>query len=423
MFFSDQLITIVILSALVGGYLINSLADFLNIKHLNPELPNEFSDVYDNSKYAKSQHYLKVNTRFGFITSSFDLVILLTFWFGGGFGILDNFVRGLGQNTIVSGLLFIGILLFLKLLISLPFSLYSTFVIEEKFGFNKTSPWLFFTDLTKSILLTAILGGFFLSLILWFFESFGPLAWLFCWMTSILFIMAIQYIVPTWIMPLFNKFTPLEQGPLKEAILRYAKSINFSLSHIFVMDGSKRSGKSNAFFTGFGKNKRIVLFDTLIKQQSIEELVSILAHEMGHFKKKHIIKRLLVSILQMGIIFFLISLFISQEGLFHAFFVDNVSIHAGLIFFGMLFSPIDMFLSLIMQASSRRDEYEADRFAAKTTRDHHPLVSALKQLSAHNLANLTPHTFYVFLNYSHPPVLERIRALKKLGNPKKDVIL
>ncbi|MCP4673587.1 MAG: M48 family metallopeptidase, partial [Desulfobacula sp.] len=178
-----------------------------------------------------------------------------------------------------------------------------------------------------------------------------------------------------------------------------------------------RSGKSNAFFTGFGKNKRIVLFDTLIKQQSIEELVSILAHEMGHFKKKHIIKRLLVSILQMGIIFFLISLFISQEGLFHAFFVDNVSIHAGLIFFGMLFSPIDMFLSLIMQASSRRDEYEADRFAAKTTRDHHPLVSALKQLSAHNLANLTPHPFYVFLNYSHPPVLERIRALKKLGNP------
>ncbi|MBW1637063.1 MAG: M48 family metallopeptidase [Deltaproteobacteria bacterium] len=414
MFFSDQLITIIILSTLIIGYLIDSLAEYMNIKHLSPQLPDEFSDVYDTAKYAKSQHYLKVNTRFGFITSSFDLLLLLTFWFGGGFGILDSFVRGLGQNTIISGLLFIGLLLFLKLLVSLPFNLYATFVIEEKFGFNKTSKKLFFTDLAKSILLTIILGGIFLSLILWFFESFGPLAWFFCWMASILFIMAIQYIVPTWIMPLFNKFTSLEKGPLKEAILSYAGSIDFSLSHIFVMDGSKRSGKSNAFFTGFGKNKRIVLFDTLIKQQSVEELVAIIAHEMGHFKKKHIAKRLVISIIQMGIIFFLISLCISKEGLFHAFFVDNVSIYAGLIFFGLLFSPIDMFLSLIMQASSRKDEYEADRFAAMTTRDNDSLVKALKKLSAHNLANLTPHPFYVFLNYSHPPVLERIRALKEI---------
>ncbi len=418
MFFSDQLITIIILSTLIIGYLVDSLAEFMNIKHLDPQLPDEFSDVYDTAKYAKSQLYLKVNTRFGFICASFDLVILLAFWFGGGFGLLDTFIRGLGHNTIVSGLLFTGILLVLKLLISLPFSLYSTFVIEEKFGFNKTTPQLFFTDLIKSILLSTALGGLFLSLILWVFEFGGPMAWLYCWMASILFIMTIQYIVPTWIMPLFNKFTPLEQGPLKEAILRYAGSINFSLSHIFVMDGSKRSGKSNAFFTGFGRNKRIVLFDTLIKQQSVGELVSIIAHEMGHFKKKHIIKRLVISIIQMGIIFFLISLFITQEALFHAFFVDKVSIYAGLIFFGMLFSPIDMFLSLIMQISSRRDEYEADQFAADTTHDHHSLVTALKQLSAHNLANLTPHPFYVFLNYSHPPILERIRALQKTGKPK-----
>jgi STE24 endopeptidase len=419
MFFSEHFITTLILATLMIGYLINSLAEYLNIRYLNPNLPHEFSDVYDTDKYAKSQEYLKVNTRFGFITESFDLVILLAFWFGGGFGVLDTFVRGLGQNSIVTGLVFIGILLLLKLVISLPFSLYSTFVIEEKFGFNKTSPGLFFKDLIKSILLSLIIGGFFLSLILWFFESFGPLAWLLCWMASILFIMGIQYLVPTWIMPLFNKFTPLEQGPLKEAILRYARSIDFSLTHIFVMDGSKRSGKSNAFFTGFGRNKRIVLFDTLIKQQSVEELVSVIAHEMGHFKKKHIIKRLVVSILQMGIIFFLISLFISQEGLFHAFFVDNLSIYAGLIFFGMLFSPIDLFLSLILQISSRKDEYEADRFAAITTGSPHHLVTALKQLSAHNLANLTPHPFYVFLNYSHPPILERIGALKKMGNTLK----
>ncbi|MCP3942892.1 MAG: M48 family metallopeptidase [Desulfobacteraceae bacterium] len=421
MFFSDQLITIIILSTLIGGYLMNSLAQFLNIKYLNPQLPHEFSDVYDNTKYANSQHYLKVNTRFGFITSSFDLFILMAFWFGGGFGFLDTFVRSFGQNTIISGLCFTGILLFLKLMVSLPFSLYSTFIIEEKFGFNKTTPKLFVTDLIKSILLSTILGGLFLSLILWFFESFGPSAWLLCWMASIIFIIAIQYIVPTWIMPLFNKFTLLEDGPLKEAILRYAASINFSLSNIFVMDGSKRSGKSNAFFTGFGKNKRIVLFDTLIKQQNIKQLVSIIAHEMGHFKKKHIVKRLVVSIIQMGIIFFLLSLFISQESLFHAFFVDKISIYAGLIFFGMLFSPIDMLLSMIMQISSRKDEYEADRFAAQTTKDDHSLIAALKQLSADNLTNLTPHPFYVFLNYSHPPVLERIRALQKLGTTKKEI--
>jgi len=414
MYFSDQLIIIIILSTLIGGYLIDNLADLLNLGRLTPELPNEFSDVYDNDKYARSQHYLKVNTRFGFITSSIDLIILLGFWFGGGFGILDNFVRTLGQNTIVSGLLFTGILVFLKFLISLPFSLYSTFVIEEKFGFNKTSPRLFFIDLVKTILLSTFLGGIFLSLVLVFFEFSGPLAWLYCWIASIVFIMAVQYIVPTWIMPLFNKFTPLQNSPLKEAILDYALSIDFSLSNIFVMDGSKRSAKSNAFFTGFGKNKRIVLFDTLINQQSIEELVSILAHEMGHFKKKHIIKKLIFTVGQTGVIFFLISLFISHEGLFKAFFVDNVSIYAGLIFFGLLFSPIDLFLSLIIQISSRRDEYEADRFAAITTKDYHPLISALKKLSVHNLSNLTPHPFYVFLNYSHPPVLERIRALKNL---------
>jgi len=419
MFFSDQFIVFIILTTLIGGYLMNALADFLNIKNINPQLPGDFSDVFDSATYAKSQQYLKVNTRFGFICSSFDLVVLLVFWFSGGFGILDTFVRNLGQNTIVSGLLFTGILLLSKRLISLPFSLYSTFIIEENFGFNRTTPGLFFSDLAKSILLSTVLGGILLSLILWFFESGGPFAWFFCWMASILFIMVIHYMVPTWIMPLFNKFTPLESGPLKAAILRYARSIDFSLAHIFVMDGSKRSGKSNAFFTGFGKNKRIVLFDTLIKEQTIEELVAILAHEMGHFKKKHILKRLVMSVGQMGIIFFLVSLFISHESLFHAFFVDNSSVYAGLIFFGMLFSPIDLFLSLILQVFSRRDEYAADRFAAETTHDHRPLVTALKKLSAHNLSNLTPHPFYVFLNYSHPPVLERIQALKKTERPIK----
>jgi len=414
MLFSEQFITIVILFTLTGSFLIGTIADFLNLKNLNQPLPAEFKDHYDKNKYNDSQNYLKANTKFGFITSSVDLVIILLFWFSGGFQIIDSFVRSFNFSSIVSGLFFTGVLLFLKLLISLPFTLYTTFVIEEKFGFNKTTPRLFFTDLIKSIVLSAALGGILLSLILGFLEFGGQLAWLMCWAASTIFLLVVQYIVPTWIMPLFNKFTPLEDGPLKEAIISYAKSINFSLSNIFVMDGSKRSSKSNAFFTGFGKNKRIVLFDTLIKEQSIEELVSILAHEMGHFKKKHIIKRMVLGIFQMGFIFYLISIFISHEGLFHAFFMKEVSVYAGLIFFSMLYSPIDLFISILFQISSRKDEYEADRFAAKTIKNSRPLINALKKLSAHNLSNLTPHPFYVFLNYSHPPVLLRINTLKSM---------
>jgi len=414
MLFSEQLITFIILTTLIGSYLLDSVADFLNLGNIDPHLPKEFENFYDRKKYLASQNYLKTNTRFGFITSSFDLSILLIFWFSGGFQYVDAMVRSFSFGSVISGLFFTGILLGLKFLISLPFSLYSTFVIEASFGFNKTTPRLFFTDLIKSLVLASLFGGALLSIVLAFLEAGGPFAWIMCWAACAAFLLVVQYIVPTWIMPLFNKFSPLENGPLKEAILTYAKSIDFALSNIFVMDGSKRSSKSNAFFAGFGKNKRIVLFDTLIKEQTIEELVSILAHEMGHFKKKHIIKRLISGILQMGFIFYLISIFVTHEGLFHAFFMEKGSIYAGLIFFGMLYAPIDLFMSILLQISSRKDEYQADRFAAKTIKDSKPLIRALKKLSAHNLSNLTPHPFYVFLNYSHPPVLERINTLKSL---------
>ena len=414
MLFSEQAITLIILSTLIGGYLMDNLADFLNLGNLNQPLPKAFNDYYNHQKYTDAQNYLKATTKFGFVTSSVDLAVLLLFWFSGGFQMMDAVVRSFQFNSIVSGLLFTGILLTLKLMLSLPFNLYSIFVIEEKFGFNKTTPLLFFTDLIKSILLSAILGGVLLSLILSFLEFGGRFAWVMCWASSAVFILAVQYIVPTWIMPLFNTFSPLEKGPLKKAIMAYATSINFSLANVFVMDGSKRSSKSNAFFTGFGKNKRIVLFDTLIKEQTIEELVSVLAHEVGRFKKRHIHKRMVSGIFQMGFIFYLISLFISHEGLFHAFFMTDVSIYAGLIFFGMLYTPISLFISMLLQISSRKDEYEADRFAAETLNDPRPLISALKKLSVHNLSNLTPHPFYVFLNYSHPPVLKRINALKSL---------
>lgn len=415
MLFSEQFITVVILTTVFGSYLIDNLASFLNIKNLTPALPKEFQGVYDAKKYLKSQEYLKTNTKFGFITASFDLAVILVFWFSGGFQFIDAFVRSFNYNSIITGLSFTGVLLLGKLILSLPFSIYSTFVIEEKFGFNQTTPWIFITDLIKSLVLGSILGGILLAAVLWFFETGGPMAWAYCWGASTLFLLAVQYIVPIWIMPLFNKFTPMEEGELKQAIVAYANSIDFSLSNIFVMDGSKRSKKSNAFFTGFGKNKRIVLFDTLIKEQTTKELVAVLAHEMGHFKKKHILKRMVTGIIQMGVVFFLVSIFITHEGLFNAFFMEEVSVYAGLIFFGMLYSPIDLFLSIFFQMISRKDEYEADRFAATSLKESIPLISALKKLSVHNLSNLTPHPFYVFLNYSHPPVLARIQALKALS--------
>nr|WP_320013328.1 M48 family metallopeptidase [uncultured Desulfobacter sp.] len=414
MFLSEQTITNIILVTIIVDFTMNYVADRLNIGSLTTHLPEKFSDVYDQKRYEQSQHYLKATTRLGTITSTIDLGILLTFWFLGGFGALDSFVRGTGWSSIGCGLLFIGLLAGCKFIISLPFSIYSTFVVEEKFGFNKTTPKLFVLDLLKSIILSLALGIPLLSGIFWFLESTGPWAWMICWGVTTAFMLAVQYIVPTWIMPLFNKFTPLEDSELKNKLFAYAKTIDFPLTQIFVMDGSKRSTKSNAFFTGFGKNKRIVLFDTLINAHTPDELLAVLAHEMGHFKKKHIQRRLIFGILQMGGVFYLLSLFITQQSLFTAFYVDTPSIYAGLVFFSILFSPVDLIISIIMQFFSRKDEYEADRFAALTTKEAGALITALKKLSADNLSNLTPHPFYVFLNYSHPPLAQRVAAMEKI---------
>jgi STE24 endopeptidase len=242
---------------------------------------------------------------------------------------------------------------------------------------------------------------------------------LYCWLTASAFILFIQFIAPTWLLPLFNKFSPLPEGQLREAIMRYARSIGFTLSNIFIMDGSRRSGKSNAFFTGFGRNKRIALFDTLIAKHDLSELVAILAHEMGHYKKRHIQQGMVLSILHMGIIFFLLSILIKHQGLFAAFFMAHSSIYAGLIFFSLLLAPLEMVFSMLLHSVSRKNEFAADRFAALTLDNGEALVRALKNLSRDNLANLTPHPFYVFLNYSHPPVLKRIAALRKINTRQR----
>lgn len=416
----------IIIIALFFQLTLNLIADLLNLSKLKDYLPEPFRDIYDKDRYRQSQEYLRANTKFGWITSIIDLATLLLFWFAGGFSFLDQWARSFGQGPVLTGLIFIGFLGVLKSVVSLPLSLYDTFVIEQRFGFNKTTMKTFVVDRIKGFMLVVLLGVPLACSILWFFEYSGPLAWLYCWIAVTFFSIIIQYFAPHWIMPLFNRFDPLPEGPLKKAIFKYAQSIRFPLGNVYVMDGSKRSSKSNAFFTGFGKNRRIVLFDTLISQHTTDELLSILAHEMGHYKKKHIMIGLMTAILESGFMFYMLSLFISYEGLFKAFFLDNISIYAGLVFFGMLYGPITFFTSLLTLAISRKNEYEADRFAVKTTQLRMPMISALKKLSVNNLSNLMPHPFYVLLHYSHPPVLERINTLNKIPiemDSKEDILV
>lgn len=400
--------------ALLTDYAIGLVTNVLNLKSLSKDVPEEFEAVYDAETYAKSQQYTKVRTQFGFITGSFDLFILLVFWFSGGFNMLDNWIRGFPFNDLVSGIIFIVMLMIAKSILSLPFSIYSTFVIEEKFGFNKTNVKTFFLDLIKGIALGALIGIPLLAGILAFFIYGGDWAWLFAWLAVTAFTLLMQYIAPTWIMPLFNKFTPIEEGELKNEIEEYTQKVKFPLKGLYVIDGSKRSSKSNAFFTGFGKNKRVALYDTLIENHTIQELVAVLAHEIGHYKKKHILKGMIISIAHSAVLFFLLSIFLKEQALFDAFYMDRMTVYSGLIFFGLLYSPIEMILSVIMSMSSRKHEFEADEFAVTTTGNKQDMISTLKKLSKDNLSNLTPHPWYVFLNYSHPPVLERIYAIRRI---------
>jgi STE24 endopeptidase len=406
-----NIIAIIILGTICLDFILNVTADVLNLKHLSSALPREFEGVYDPQRYRKSQQYLKVNTQFGWITSAFNLLVILVFWFAKGFPLLDKWVRSFELGPIVAGLIYIGVLMLLKSVLALPFSVYATFIIEERFVFNRTTWSTYLTDLLKGLALALLLGTPLLAAILAFFQYAGANAWLYCWIGVTIYMLVIQFVAPTWIMPLFNKFTPLEDAELKSAILSYAASINFPLENVYQMDGSRRSTKSNAFFTGFGKHKRIVLFDTLIKQHTPKELVAVLAHEMGHYKKKHVLQALVLGVLQTGLMLFLLAKFITYQGLFNAFYMPQQSVYAGILFFAMLYAPIDFFVGLLIQTLSRKNETVADRFAAETTGDPGSMVDALKKLSVHNLSNLTPHPFYVFLNYSHPPVLKRIQHL------------
>ena len=413
---------VIILAILIGDYLLNLIVDIQNVRYLRTDLPEEFSGYYDREKYRKSQEYLKENTRFGFVTDSITTPVTIGFILFGGFNLIDQFARSFHLSAILTGLIFAGILVFASQILSIPFSIYRTFVIEEKYGFNKTTPKTFVLDIVKTWVLATVIGGILFSGVLWFFEETGPLAWVYCWIAVTLFQVFLIFIAPVVIMPIFNKFVPLEDGELKSAIEGYAKGQDFKLKGVFTMDGSRRSTKSNAFFTGFGRFRRIVLFDTLIEKHTKDELVSVLAHEMGHYKKRHVLKSIVISILTTGLMFFILSIFINNRELFAAFRMEHTSIYASLFFFGFLYVPIDMILSVFGNMLSRRHEYEADDYAVTTYRKPQSMIAALKKLSVDNLSNLTPHPFKVILTYSHPPVLERIKAIRRLQRVNNDMV-
>jgi STE24 endopeptidase len=408
-----------ILFTLVATFMVKLVADLLNLRAASPVIPEAFRGVYEEEAYRRSQEYLKANTRFSLVDASFDLLLLLLVWFTGGFNLLDQFIRGWGFNTLATGVLFTGALLLLQSIAALPFKIYKTFVLEERFGFNKATPQVFVADLFKALVLAVVLGTPVLALIIWFFEHTGSLAWLWAWSGVTLFSLLLQYVAPTVIMPMFNKFKPLEDGPLRSAIMQYAASVRFPLAGIYVIDGSKRSSKANAFFTGFGRNKRIALFDTLIANHTQDELVAVLAHEIGHFRKKHILVSMVLSMLNLGLVFYLLSLFMNNRLLFDAFFMQETSVYGSLIFFMLLYSPVEFILSVLLQMLSRRHEFQADHFAVTTYAGGRALSDALKKLSRSNLSNLTPHPFYVFLNYSHPPVLQRILRIEAGSEPNQ----
>ena len=412
----------IVLVAILGEYVLSFTSTFLNLRAQSPTVPKEFEATYEPQEYQRSQDYTRTQTQFGVITNTIQLVIFLLWWFGGGFDWLDQIIRGFGDNSIINCLLYIGSLWLATTLLALPFNIYSTFVIEQKYGFNRTTPATFFSDQLKGLVLTILLGSILVSVILAFFEWSGSAAWLWCWLATSCFLLVVQFVAPTWIMPIFNTFTPLRSGELHEAILDCSRKADFPLKEIFVVDGSRRSSKANAFFTGFGKNKRIGLFDTLVENYSVGELVAVVAHEIGHYKKRHILKSMILSLLYSGAMFFLLALVLQQQGLFDAFYMSNSSLYAGFVFFGLLFTPIELVLSLYMNRSSRKNEFEADAFAAETTGREEDLISALKKLSADSLSNLTPHPLHVFLNYSHPPVLRRIEALRRNAENKLESV-
>lgn len=410
---------VIILTILIAEYVLTLAVEILNMRHVTSALPAEFQGFYDAKKYENSQNYLKAQTKFALVKTSFFTYVTIVSILCGVFNIIDLFARSFHAHYLATALIFGAVILLYLKLLDVPFSMYHTFVLEAKYGFNKTTLKTFVSDALKSLALTGLIGGIVFAIVVWFFTVTGRSAWLYCWAAVTLFELFLVFVAPVVILPLFNKFVPLAPGELKRAIEDFAQQQHFVLKGIFTMDGSKRSTKSNAFFTGFGRFKRIALFDTLIARHTKEELVSILAHEIGHFKHKHVAKGLALSVVTAGIMFFILSFFINNLGLFEAFSMKYFSVYASIVFFGFLFTPINFILNILSNMISRAHEYEADAFAVSTYKQPQAFIDALKKLSVDSLSNLTPHPLKVFLDYSHPPVIERVRAIKEIIKKKR----
>jgi STE24 endopeptidase len=402
----------IIVAIIIIDFIVDKILDALNAKHYNDPIPLELQDVYDEGDYKKSQSYKATNYRFGLLTSTFSIILTISFLLIDGFEYVDNIARSYSDNPILIALMFFGVIMMGSDILTTPFSYYRTFVIEEKFGFNKTTKKIFWLDKVKGLLMMAIVGGGILALIIWFYQFAGDSFWLYAWGLVTVFTIFMNMFYAKLIVPIFNKQAPLEDGSLRDKISDYAQSVGFNLENIFVIDGSKRSTKANAYFSGFGSEKRVTLYDTLVNDLNEEEIVAVLAHEVGHYKRKHIIFNLIASILLTGLTLYILSIFISNPLLSNALGVEIPSFHVGLIAFGLLYSPISEITGFIMNHFSRKFEYQADDYA-KSTYAAQPLITSLKKMSKNSLSNLTPHTAYVWVHYSHPTLLERVLNLKK----------
>lgn len=407
---SPQTVFFIILVILTADFVSERILSALNVKSSIKPIPDLLSGIYDQDKYQKQQSYFRANTRFGLLTSTVSFLVIILMIVFGGFGWLDGIVQRWTANPILVSLIFFGILFLANDIISTPFEIYDIFVIEERFGFNKTTPKTFILDKLKGYALTAVLGGGIIALVMWFYQLNPQYFWLIAWacVTSVSLFISLFY--SELIVPLFNKQTPLEAGELRDAIEKFSKKAGFELKNIFVIDGSKRSTKANAYFTGFWKKKRIVLYDTLINDLDTAEIVAVLAHEAGHSKYKHTLRNILINLPYTLLVFFLLGLILRSDVLAQALGGKEASFHLNILAFGILYSPVSMMLGLAMNVLSRKHEYQADGYV-KENKMGEQLISALKKISSKSLSNLTPHPAYVFVNYSHPTLLQRVEKL------------
>jgi STE24 endopeptidase len=407
-----QLLFFLIILFILADFILEQTLSTLNRRMLTPEIPAALTGIYDPEKYATQQKYSLTNSRFGDLTRLFTLALELAMLCLGGFALVDGWARALSGNEMVVSLLFFGILFLGNEILTLPFDIYHTFVIEERFGFNKTTAKTFVWDKIKGLLLSVVLMGLILTLVLWLYKVLGQHFWIAAWGAISLFSIVMLLFYSEWIVPLFNKQKPLEEGELRTAIETFAAKAGFSLKNIFVIDGSKRSTKANAYFTGFGPKKRVVLYDTLIEQLTVDEVVAVLAHEVGHYKHKHVAGAVAVSLIETFVLLFLLSLFLGLPVSAAILGVSASSFHIGVVVFGLLYQPVSLLLGLVMNVFSRRHEYQADAFAVKYGLGNE-LISGLKKISVQALSNLNPHPAYVFVHYSHPTLLQRAEKVQE----------